>query len=49
MYDLRENILGPPHGTLPTAVIGNENKTDSLRAVNILKRKGMGHAIVSAT
>ena len=27
----------------------NKNKTDPLRAVNILMRKGMGHTMVSAT
>ena len=30
-------------------IITNENKTDPLRAVNILKRKVMGHTAVSAT
>ena len=32
---------------LPTKT--NENKTDPLRAVNILTRKAMGHTAVSAT
>ena len=31
------------------ANITNENKTDPLRAVSILMRKGMGYAAVSAT
>ena len=29
--------------------IRNKNKTDSVRGVNILMRKGMGHTAVSAT
>ena len=29
--------------------MSNKNKTDPLRAVNILMRKGMGHTMVSAT
>ena len=30
MDDVRGDFLGPPHGTTPTAVIANENKTDIL-------------------
>ena len=43
MDDVRGDFLGPPHGTTPAAVIANKIKTDPLRAVNILMRKGMGH------
>ena len=28
MDDERGDFLGPPHGTLPTAVIANKNKTE---------------------
>ena len=52
MDDVRGDILGPPHGITPAAVIANKNKTeilDPLRAVNILMRKWMGHTAVSAT
>ena len=49
MDDVRVDFLGPPHGTTPAAVITNENKTDPVRAVSILMRKGMGHTAVSAT
>ena len=49
MDDVRGEFLGPAHGTTPSAVIGNKNKTDPLRAVNILVRKGIGHTAVSAT
>ena len=39
MDDVRGDFLEPPHGTTPAAVIENKNKT--LRAVNILMRKGI--------
>ena len=42
MDDIRRYVLGPPLGTPPAAVIANKNKTDPLKAVNILMRKGMG-------
>ena len=29
MADVRGDLLGPPHGTTPAAVIGNKNKTSS--------------------
>ena len=31
MDDLRGDFLGPPHGTTPAAVIGNENKVRSFK------------------
>ena len=49
MDDIRGDFLRPPHGTTPAAVIENKNNTDSLRALNMLMRKGMGHTAVSAT
>ena len=36
MKDVRGDLLGPPHGTTPAAVIANK-KNDSLEAVNSLK------------
>ena len=33
--------------TTPAAVIANKNKTDTLKAVDILMRKEMGHIAVS--
>ena len=30
MDDVRGDVLGPPHGTTPAAVIKNENKTEIL-------------------
>ena len=48
MDDVREDFLGPPHGTTPAAVIANKNQNlDPLRAANTLMRKGMGHTAVS--
>ena len=47
MNDVRGDCLRPPHGTTPAAVI--ENKTDLLRAVNIIMRKGIGQFALSAT
>ena len=42
MDDVRGDILGPPHGTTPAAVIANKNQnSDPLRAANTLMRKGM--------
>ena len=38
--DVRRDLLGSPHGTTPAAVIANKSKTDPLRAVNILMKKG---------
>ena len=39
---------GSPHGTTPAAEIANKNKTEGgLRSVMILKRKKMGHTVVS--
>ena len=35
--------------TLLSFILVNKNKTDPLRAVNILTRKVMGHTMVSAT
>ena len=49
MDDVRGDILRPPHGTTPVAVITNKNKTYPLRAVGILMRKWMGHTAASAT
>ena len=49
MDHVRGDVLRPPHGTRPAAVIGNKSKTDPLRAANILMRKGMGHTAVSDT
>ena len=49
MDDVREDFLGPPHGTTPAAVIANKNVTYPLRAVNILMRKGMGRTVVRIT
>ena len=49
MDDVRGDFLRPPHGTTPAGVIANKNKTDRLRAVNILMREWMGHTAVSAT
>ena len=49
MDNVRGDFIGPPHGTTPAAVIGNKNKTDPLRAVNILMRREIGHTMVSAT
>ena len=49
MDDVKGDCLGPPHGTVPAAVIANKNKTDPLRAVSISMRKRMGHTAVSAT
>ena len=37
MGDVRGDILGPPHGTTPAAVIANKNKTDHLRAVSLIR------------
>ena len=38
--DDRGDFLLPPHDTTTAAVIANKNKTDPLRAANILMRKG---------
>ena len=47
MDDVRGDLLGPPYGTTPDAVIANKNKTYPLREKNLLMRKGMGHTAVS--
>ena len=45
MDNERGDILGPPHGTTPAAVIAHKEK---LRSFKIM-RKGMGQTAVSAT
>ena len=49
MDGVRVGFLGPSYGTTPAAVIGNKNKTDPLKALNMLMRKAMGHSAIQAT
>ena len=49
MDGVRVGYLGPSHSITPAAVIENKNKTDPLKTVNMLMRKGMGHHTVQAT
>ena len=43
--DVRGDVLGPPHGTTPAAVIANKKKLlDPLEAVKIQSKK-MGHIV----
>ena len=43
MDDVRVDILEPPHGTTPAAVIANKNSFKSRRHI---KEKGVGHTEV---
>ena len=38
MDDVREDFLGPPHGTTPAAVIANKIKQNPLRAVRAVSK-----------
>ena len=48
MDDVRGDLLGPPHGTTPAAVIANK-KRRSLKSSEYINQKGVGHSAVSAT
>ena len=45
MDDVRGDILGPPHGTTPAAVIAYKMKLRSFKST--FMRKGIGHTAVS--
>ena len=42
MDDIRGDILGPPHGTISAAVIGNKNKLRSFKSSGHINEKGDG-------
>ena len=49
MDDVQGDILGPPHGRTPAAIIANKIKLRSFKSSKHINEKSVGQTAVSAT